>query len=265
MARVTRYRRRYGTLRFKRRKSLYGRRFSKRYGRFSKFRRGRGMQRIQKRRFPARNPFGDKVQLKFKFTAGGQLHPASGPNTQFVQVTGAFNDLATAETVFGTCPGFTVYPTLFQNYRVTGCKIRFMPIYGDSVTGNYESIAYVMGSDGILASPTVSTLPEQRWCSYRVMNQFQTGGAVKPVSLYLSTMKVAGADRSIANDDDYTGTTNLTAPFYNAVPEQLGFQFGLCALNGSNLTASYLPAPLAKYMVSFTYYVTFWGRRSIVT
>lgn len=248
--------RKYGGL--KRRKSRYGRKFVRKYGRKSFKRSGRGMQRIQRRRYPARNPFGDKVQVKFKFTNGGSY---SVPGGTFVQTTGAFNDLAQAEAAFTACPGFTVYPTLFQNYRVTGLKIRFTPMYNPASA--YAATGFVCGGDGILATPSISNLPEQRWAVYKNLNNWGTGGAVKSLSLYLSTVKVGGADRSIATDDNYTSTTNTSAPYYNAVPQQLGFQYGLVATNGTNFVSG--GTHLCDYMVSFTYYVTFWGRRSITS
>lgn len=253
MARIyRRTNRKYGAL--KRRRSRYGRRFVRKYGRKSFKRSGRGMQRIQKRRFPARNPFGDKVQVKFKFTVGGQF---VGNNQPFIQVNGAFNDLNQAATAFGTCPGFDVYPTLFQNYRVTGVKIKLTPFVN---AGGLGVVGYVMGVDGILSNPSMSTLPEQRWAKYKVLTQYAQGGSNKSISNYLSTMKIAGADRTVANDIDYTGTTNTSAPFYNTVPEQLGFQFGILFVNGTNFT---IATPYADYMLEFTYYTTFWGRRNV--
>lgn len=239
-------------------KRRYGRKYGLRNrGRKSKFGRGRGMQRIQKRRYPARNPFGDKVQVKFKFTAGGLLTTAGVPQ-QYVQTVGAFNDLAQAETAFGACPGFTVYPTLFQNYRVTGVKIRYTPLVNAN-TPDRNSIQFVMGSDGVLLTPSLRTLPEQRWCKYTASPNFG-GGPFRSTSLYLSTSKVGGADRSINVDEQYTSTTNTSAPFYNVVPQQLGFQYGL--VNGSE--SNYTPnITIGSYMLSMTYYVSFWGRRTI--
>lgn len=253
MARFRRNTRRYGT-KLKRVNRRSGR-YSKYVRRRSKFRRGRGMQRIQKRRYPARNPFGDKVQVKFKFTTGGQF---VGNNQPFIQVTGAFNDLNQAATAFGACPGFQVYPTLFQNYRVTGVKIKLTPFVN---AGGQGVVGYIMGGDGILAAPAMSTLPEQRWAKYKVLTQYAQGGFNKSISNYLSTMKIAGADRTVANDIQYTSTTNTSAPFYNNVPEQLGFQFGILMVSGSNFAAA---TNYADYMLEFTYYTTFWGRRNIL-
>lgn len=259
MAKIYRRRRfsKYGRL--KRRRSFYGRKYGRK--RFSKFGRVRGMQRLQRRRYPARNPFGDKVQVKFKFSSGGVF---TVTNANFVQITGAFNDLASAESAFTACPGFTVYPTLFQNYRVTGVKIRFTPMMNPATAAQGPATGFIMGSDGILTNPTIATLPEQRWVTYKNLNNWAAGGQTKSLSLYLSTMRVGGGDRTIANDEEYTSTCNDTAPFYNAVPEQLGFQFGLLNTSGA-LWPGTGGATLATYMLSFTYYVTFWGRRSILT
>lgn len=239
----------------------YGRRkLGLRRGRRLYRRKSRGMQRIQRRRYPARNPFGDKVQVKFKFTNGGTF---TVTNANFVQQTGAFNDLSQAESAFTACPGFTVYPTLFSNYRVTGVKIRFTPMMHPATAAQGPATAFIMGGDGVLLTPSIATAPEQRWISYKTLNNWQTGGATKSLSLYLSTMKVGGADRTIANDQDYTSTCNTSAPFYNAVPEQVAFQFGLLNTSGA-LWPGTGGALLCTYMVSFTYYVTFWGRREIL-
>lgn len=256
------------TFRRRSRRTLSGVR--KRYGRrklglrkrsrFGRRRVGRGMQRIQRRRYPARNPFGDKVQVKFKFTNGGTF---TVTNAAFVQQTGAFNDLSQAETAFTACPGFTVYPTLFRNYRVTGVKIRFTPMMHPATAAQGPATAFIMGGDGVLLNPSIATAPEQRWITYKTLNNWQTGGTTKSLGLYLSTMKVGGADRTIANDQDYTSTCNTTSPFYNAVPEQVAFQFGLLNTSGA-LWPGTGGALLCTYMVSFTYYVSFWGRREIL-
>lgn len=250
--------RKYGGL--KRRKSRYGRKFVRKYGRKSFKRSGRGMQRLQRRRYPARNPFGDKVQVKFRFTNGSRF---TVTNTSFVQNVGAFNDLAAAESTFGACPGFFVYPTLFQNYRVTGLKIRFTPMMNPDNADQGPATAFILGSDGILSNPSIATIPEQRWCTYKNLNNWYTGGQTKSLSLYLSTMKVGGGDRTIANDDQYTSTTNTSSPYYNAVPSQLGYQYGL--LNCTNtIWPGTVGNNLCVFTVTFTYYVTFWGRRSII-
>lgn len=217
------------------------------------------MQRIQRRRYPARNPFGDKVQVKFRFSVGGKSLTTANSVSQS---TFAFNDLAQAETIGVGTPGFTVYPTLFQNYRVTGIKIRFTPMLHAAESSQGPVTAFILGSDGVFMSPNIFNIPEQRWCVYKNLNNWQTGGQTKSLSLYLSTVKVAGADRTTINDDDYTGTCNTASPFYNPVPKQLGAQFGLLNTDGANWPGG-VGKLLTTNLISYTYYVTFWGRRSI--
>ena len=210
------------------------------------------MQRLQKHRYGVNNPFGDKVQVKFRMT-GGSVMSGNGTDN-YVQATGAFNDLSQAENDYSNCPGFFIYPTLFNKYRVTGVKIRFTPM---SLTG--VNIGYIMGSNGILTAPTMDTLPEQRWCRYKPLNFYTGGGTTKSISMYLSSVKVAGGDRTTSNDEDYTSTTNTSAPYYNAVPNQIGYQYGVMSVDGNALSGQ-----VANYIISMTYYVTFWDRRTPV-
>lgn len=163
----------------------------------------------------------------------------------------------------GQAPGMAEYAQLFQNYRISGVKFRFTPIMDLRVqeTAGNEVVpaAFIYAGDGLLVNPSVSNIPEQRWAVYKVLNNWRTGGAVKSVSMYVSAMKVAGGDRTVSNDIEYTGTCNTTAPYYNPPNAQLGFQIGVFDIAGGNLVA----ARMGEYILTATTYVTFWGRRSL--
>lgn len=255
-------RRRYSN----RRRRSYKRKVSYRRTRYR--RRGRGMQRLVKRSYPVRNPFGDKVFVKFRATRGGSFMVPS-PAAEFVRVEGIVNDLSTTLVAMGNSPGFSWYPQLFQQYRVTGLKIRFTPILNPidnagATLAPQGMIAYINAGQNLAPNPSVSSLPEQRWCRYKPINSWFMGGSTKSVSLYMSVNKLAGGDRTTANDIDYTGTTITSTPWYSAVPEHLNFEFGITSLNDGNFLG---PATnkLCDYMVTYTYYVTFWGRRPLIS
>lgn len=189
-----------------------------------------------------------------------------GVATQFVRVVGDMNDLSTAQAQIGGSPGFSLYPELFLRYRVTGLKIKFTPLLNsratDGTTVPPETLlAYVNGGP-LINSPQANSIPEQRWCKYKPINNWQVGGNTKSVSLYLSTVKAAGADRTVANDLDYTGTTIAASPWYNAPNLLIPMEYGICALKGANLNYQ-AGEKICDYLVTYTYYVTFWERRPI--
>lgn len=225
------------------------------------------MQRLVKTKYPARNPFGDKVFVKFRMTKGGtMIAPAS---QQYVRVEGEMNDLSETLVDLGNAPGYSWYPQLFQNYRVTGLKIKFTPVINPLTSeGNtlppQSLIAYINAGDGLSSNPAVNTLPEQRWCRYKYLNSWFQGGPTKSVSLYMSTNKLAGGDRTTSSSVTYTGTCTATTPYYSTVESQLHYEYGICTLNGANFIGP-AGAKICDYMVTYTYYVTFWGRRPIIT
>lgn len=248
-----------------RRRRTYRRKMSYRKTRYR--RRGRGMQRLVKRRYPARNPFGDKVFVKFRVTKGGTFNVPS-PSAEFVRQVGPVNDLSGTLALMGNSPGYSWYPQLFENYRVTGLKIRFTPIIN---TLNNEGatlppqgmIAYINAGPTLAANPSVSSLPEQRWCRYKPINSWYTGGPTKSVSLYMSVQKLAGGDRTTATDLEYTGECQSTTPYYGAVVNTVNYEWGITTLNDGNFIGV-ATDKLCDYMVTYTYYVTFWNRRPLI-
>lgn len=193
-----------------------------------------------------------------------------GAPAQFIRKTIAMNDLSTVLVNFGNSPGFSWYPQLFQNYRVTGLKMKFTPLINTReaadplVTLAPETLlAFINAGDGLAINPQANSVPEQRWCKYKPLNNWLAGGATKSVSLYMSTMKLAGGDRTVANSVNYTGECSAITPYYTQPDTVLNCEYGVCALKGSNL--SYANGDkICDYLITLTYYVTFWGRRPLV-
>lgn len=191
-----------------------------------------------------------------------------GAATQAVRITGSINDLSTAQATVGGSPGFSFYPQLFARYRVTGLKLKFTPLLNgratDGTTIPPETLLAFINGGPLTSSTQANNVPEQRWCKYKPINNWQFGGATKSVSLYLSTLKTAGADRTAANDLDYTSTCITTTPYYNGPNVLIPYEYGICAMKGANL--SYLSGEkICDYLITYTYYVTFWDRRPITT
>lgn len=262
-AMVRTYRRKAGYRRrtYRRRRVTYRRKVQvrSRYGR----RRGRRGQKIVRRRYPARNPFGDRVQVKFKFSRGGEM--LSNSAVQYVRTSGTLNDLSGVITNIGSCPGFTIYPQLFNNYRVTGMKVTLTPMIDPDSSVNVPEpmTAYINGGNGLLASPDVGSIPEQRWARYKNINCWLSGGSNRTVANYLSVYKLAGADRTVASDVDYTGTTLTTSPWYTAPAKGVSYEYGIVSASGSNWQTP-TGDRLCTFQVNITWYVTFWGRRNLV-
>lgn len=161
------------------------------------------------------------------------------------------NDLSDIEIKIGTSPGFTFYPLLFQNYRVTGVKIAFTPI-----TDNALLIGYTYAGPAMTVTRT-NTLAENRWSSWKPLGNVNTGGPTKRITRYYSVMAVGGGDRTIANDDTWTGDTNLVSPYHTQPAERISAYFGVTPIVA-------LPSAVnVPYIVTLTVYVTYWNRRPI--
>ncbi len=161
------------------------------------------------------------------------------------------NDLADIATKFGTAPGFQFYPLIFQNYRVTGVKINLTPI-----TDNALLLGYTYAGTAMTTTNT-NTLTENRWATWKPLGNVNTGGPTKRISRYFSVVAVGGGDRTIANDDTWTGDTNTTAPYYTQPAETISAYFGVSPI------VQLQNAAQVPYIATLTVYVTYWNRRPI--
>lgn len=223
--------------------------------------------RIVNRRYRmTNNPFGDRIQYKFKFSFGGTL-TAPGGTSFFTTNTLRFIDLADAETRFGSCPGFIDYARLFKIYRVTGCKVRFTPIWNDVGAGGAGVVpcAFIQAWRFTDASdtppdPAVASLPEQRWSVWRPLNNWEAGGNTKGMKLYVTPTKVCGPDITVPTQSTFVGVTNETSPFYSTptAGNTALMRYGVFSMGGTTIPAG----SYGSYLVTVTYYTTMWGRRN---
>lgn len=212
----------------------------------------RSANRLVRRRFGSKNPFGDRVQIKFNIVHQGQLTFPISPSTNAQFVAVEFNNMADIIDKVATAPGMTQYANLFENYRISGVKVTLTPI-----TASPLLIGFVYAGNQI---PVVNThsLTETRWSRWKALGNVNAGGATKRISRYFSVVSVGGGDRTIANDADWTGETNTASPFFTAPAETVNLYFG-----ASPLTA-FTEETVVPYIVSLVVYTTFWNRRSIV-
>jgi len=216
------------------------------------------MQRIQRRRYPVNNPFGDKIFVKFRCTTGGNLQAPSVAAPSAGQ-TWNLNDLGTA-VGNGGAPGLEEYSLLFKRYRITGAKVK-VTIYNE-VSSDAFNVDPAWGfitasSDAIdMSDYHLSDIQHLRWVKYKPLNNWTSGARATTISAYFSCLKVFGADRTIPDDLDYTATTNSAGtPFYNTPSITAGVGWGVVKANASNWGAS---ESIGQYTQTVTYYAQLW-------
>lgn len=224
-----------------------------------------GIQKIVSKRYRVtNNPFGDKVQYKFKFSLGGTLTAPGGTSFFQAQTSLRAMDLAHAQTVFTSCPGFLDYGRLFSRYRVTGIKVRFTPVWNDVAAGGTGIVpcAYMEAhGPNDVPNPSISVMPERRWGRWKPLNNWENGGGTKGISMYYSIPKVVGPDRIVINDAAYTGTITTAEPPVYVTPTNGGdmsVRMGIMSAGGDNIPAG----TYGSYILTATYYTTLWTRKN---
>lgn len=221
------------------------------------------MQRIKTYKYPARNIFGDRSYAKFKWVQGQSITLGTLASSEAIQ-TFQFNDMSSLITAFGTSPNLYAISNLFERYRIQAIKItaRVWPNNPGSTIGAVQQSQPICAAFQAVASnqsfptPSVSNLPEQRWATYRLLNNANAGGKPSKVSAYFSVNKVEGKDQVVKNDTAYTGViTQGSTPTYAAPSIGPQLQFSVFSMTGALLDNT----PLA-IMYTVKAYVKFWGK-----
>lgn len=246
-------------------------------------RRSRGMQRIKTTRWPVNNIGGDRAYCKLHYigarTVGIATNVVSSVNNVAFTVgaadtTGGTNlNAASIFGQFGSTPNLSTMAALFLKYRIKGIKIKVSYIQ----TGGDPCILVLNASsdDGILGpttsgpipgfpSPVINIIGEQRWGKYRMVNT-SPAGRPSTISAYYSANKVFGPDNVVRNDEDFTGDTSPSAPYFSqgtgttSHPIQGPWlQWGISTLTGNNPGTAV--TGVLKYDV--VVYTEFYGKRA---
>lgn len=194
------------------------------------------MQKIKTTRWPARNPNGDRLFTKFMFSAGQTFQIATG--AQFVSMNVSFGGMQSIGLNFGATPGATQAGTAFRRYRIRGVKITLTAWPSTATplvlyTNAGASVAHM------LATPTISALPEQRWSRFRVCNLPSAGAKPTTLSSYYSVEKVWGVDEGTRVDHDFVGSTFNGSPSLWVDPAKSPvFQYGVFTMAGTPVLAN---------------------------
>lgn len=264
-------------------RSYSARKYKSKYKKYrkykKKFNKNRGMQRIKKVKWPKRNIGGDRAYAKLYFVTGENRTMLAAQNSIVENIAfnvgaatagGALND-SSISARFGQTPGLSQLAQQFLWYRIRGIKLKY----------TYYPINYALQplcaffnaqSNGVplqnsSGAPTpgfppanVSTMPEQRWCTYRVIPNAANGAKPVTMKVYYSVNKVFGPDRIVKNDERFTGGLQTTTPYWDVnQPPQEGpwIADGLFTMSGQNAGADVNVTILKRATV----YVEFFGKR----
>lgn len=240
------------------------------------------MQRIKTVRYRSNNIGGDRCFAKLRYTIGQQFNLDAASSFAFENM--AFNVGASApagalnpNTIFGrlgSTPNLSTMGSLYTQYRIRGIKLRlsYWQQSGQPVAlfCNAQANPTVLGDASTgptppFPTPSFQNVPEQRWGKYRVCQATAAGGRPTSLSVYYSVNKVAGPDRVVKNDEDYTGLISPVAPYWStgtddASRPQRGpwLQYGITSL--ADATGA-VTGVLKKDAIV---YVEFFGKRSAI-
>ena len=237
------------------------------------------MQRIKKVKWPKRNIGGDRAYAKLYYVTGTSITMTTGQSSVTRNI--AFNILGVdsstplyASTItanFGSAPGLSQLASQFLKYRIRGIKLKYTyyPIdYGlqpliayFNAQGNADNILPTeTGPTPAFPTPSVSVMPEQRWCVYRVIPNAANGA--KPVTLkaYYSVNKVYGPDQVVKNDTQFTGDLISSSPYFSPTDQPSKgpwIQEGMFTMSGQTVAANVTVTILKRATV----YIEFFGKR----
>lgn len=237
------------------------------------------MQRIKKIKYPKRNVGGDRAYAKLYHVVGESVTMLAAQTNVTRKI--AFNVGATVagtnlynSTIypnFGLPPGLSQLARQFLWYRIRGIKLKYtyypinyalQPLVAFF---NAQSNGVPITDSSFTPTPdfpvsNVAVMPEQRWCTYRVIPNAANGAKPVTMKAYYSVNKVFGPDRVVKNDKDFTGGLQLNAPYWdvNQHPtEGPWLADGLFTMSGVSAGADITVTILKRA----TLYVEFFGKR----
>lgn len=237
------------------------------------------MQRIKKVKWPKRNIGGDRAYAKLYYVTGQNRTLTTGNSSSFTNI--AFNlgagpvgtvlHSASITGSFGSTPGLQQLSLQFLRYRIRGIKLKYTyyPInYADqpliayfNAQSDQNDLATGTASPSpAFPTPSVSVMPEQRWCVYRVIPNAANGAKPMTLKVYYSVNKVFGPDQIVKNDEQFTGAMLNVAPYFSQAEMPTKgpwLQEGLFTMSGENVAEDVTVSILKRATV----YVEFFGKR----
>jgi len=233
------------------------------------------MQKIKTTRWPVKNIGGDRSRCKLRYVIGTQFDIAAEAASKTQNLAMNYG-AAISESypiaalsiagVFGQTPNLQTMAALYTRYRIRGIKLRLTywqqtgaPVF---LFTNAQTNLDTFSQDDTapapaFVSPTISTLPEQRWAKYRVCQMTATGGRATSLSAYYSVNKVYGPDNTVRNDHDFSGGMRIDTPYWGSPVVTRGpwCQWGIANLSGAN------GASTGVLKVEATVYCEFFAKR----
>lgn len=184
---------------------------------------------MQQRRFPARNPFGDKVIHRYIWSEGDDLsitEQALDPYAFTAMrmdigngTVGGVSYDGGIPSQMGSSPGLNQNIALFQRYRVyqficvtTFTNLSNVPvlIWHQPYAGNSNGTT----TDAVL--PLVANIPEQRWTKSKMLGPAGSNRSVTKLISRYNPYKIVSFDRGSAIGDAYGYVASTTGPAISA-------------------------------------------------
>lgn len=189
---------------------------------------------MQQRRFPARNPFGDKIIHTYVWSEGDNLTVPTGSPDPFSFVTMRM-DLGIGNVYaggvpdkMGSSPGLTEYISLFDKYRVYSfiCVTTFTNLTANPVLLWHQAAPGDLNGMTQGAVPLVSNIPEQRWTKSRLLGPAGSNRSVTKIVSRYNPYKVVSFDRGSTTGQAFGSVEDSGAPIITAIT------YALNAANG---------------------------------
>jgi len=243
--------------RLRRKKSFRrkGRVSKKRFSRSRKHRSRGKSSKVKSYRYGPKKPFGDVAYVTAKISSMASVLTTPG-NQASVSSTKDLNNLGMLVTQFGEFPGIEDYARLFSDWRMTGLRIK-LTWYANGTTLEPAEMFLWAGraSTGGLYQPQV--LFEQPFVKHAPVGSIANTRPMKISATY--RVKDLDPDGIRKGDIAYTGTTNLTSPYFNAPTETGGqWAWGVVSMRPTGFASS---GALGSLLIEIWPKIKFWNRR----
>ncbi len=196
------------------------------------------MQRIKRTRWPTKNPYGDNLFFKIRYTRGGTMTIPIG-SSRVTASSLQMNSGADWVGVFADSPGVAALAAAFENYRIFGVKIKTLvwPV-NQGVGAEPVVFFYEATPQPSTLQPATDNMPEQRWVRYRTVSFAQSGAKPTTVSAYYSVNKVYGPDAIVKNSINFTGGLQIASPYFLSPVDGPHIRWGLFTISSDAVTAA---------------------------
>ena len=141
---------------------------------------------------------------------------------------------------------------MYQRYDCRGCKMKVTMLPTSNTVAASSIVWGIIPNNDSAFVFTRNDLVELPLAKWKTMNALYGAGRNQSISYYMTTQKIKGISKGALFDDTYRADTNQT-PI-----SQWYWNLITASVDGSTI-------PACNFVVELTYYVKFYGRKTLTS